>query len=147
MFSCKFCEIFKKIFFTECISMTTSVLVDSAALSWNISTLSMLTYSSSYNLHLFVEFWLVDTWLFAHWRHQRAVTRLKNVRQLNIRRGIKRVSNCHKVNLLVCYKINSSFLILKVSLTHWSVFSFETFIVSLLVNVTLFTYSFFRSIF
>ena len=69
--------------------MTTSVLVDSAALSWNISTLSMLTYSSSYNLHLFVEFWLVDTWLFAHWRHQRAVTRLKNVRQLNIRRGIK----------------------------------------------------------
>ena len=35
----------------------------------------------------FLEFWLVDTWSFAHWPHQRAVTHLENVRQLNIRRG------------------------------------------------------------
>ena len=39
--------------------------------------------------HLFLEFWLVNTWFFAHWRHQRAVTRLENVRQLNIRRDKK----------------------------------------------------------
>ena len=36
--------------------------------------------------HLFLEFWLITTWFFAHWRHQRVVTRLENVRQLNIRR-------------------------------------------------------------
>ena len=36
--------------------------------------------------HLFLEFSLVDTWFFAHWRHQRVVTRLQNIRQLNIRR-------------------------------------------------------------
>ena len=34
--------------------------------------------------HLFLEFYF-----FAHWRHQRVVTRLENVRQLNIRRGKK----------------------------------------------------------
>ena len=39
--------------------------------------------------HVFLEFWLVNTWFFAHWRHQRVVTRLENVRQLNIRRGKK----------------------------------------------------------
>ena len=39
--------------------------------------------------HLFLDFWLVNTWFFAHWRHQRAVTSLKNLRQLNIRRGKK----------------------------------------------------------
>ena len=39
--------------------------------------------------HLFLEFWLVHTWFFTHWRHQRAVTHLKNVRQLNIRRDKK----------------------------------------------------------
>ena len=39
--------------------------------------------------HLFLEFWLVSTWLFAHGRHQHAVTHLENVRQLNIRRGKK----------------------------------------------------------
>ena len=39
--------------------------------------------------HLFLEFWLVSTWFFAHWRHQRAVTHVENVRQLNIRRGKK----------------------------------------------------------
>ena len=37
--------------------------------------------------HLFLVFWLVNTWFFAHWRHQRAVTHPKNVRQLNIKRG------------------------------------------------------------
>ena len=26
---------------------------------------------------LFLEFWLVNTWFFAHWRRQRTVTRLK----------------------------------------------------------------------
>ena len=31
--------------------------------------------------HLFLDFWLVDTWIFPHWRHQRTVTRLENVRQ------------------------------------------------------------------
>ena len=34
---------------------------------------------------LFVEFWLVHIWFFPHWRHQRAVTRLKNIHQLNER--------------------------------------------------------------
>ena len=41
--------------------------------------------------HLFLEFWLVDTWFFADWRHHRAITRLENVRQSNIRRGKKQV--------------------------------------------------------
>ena len=39
--------------------------------------------------HLFLEFWSVDTWIIADWRHHRAVTRLENVRQSNIRRGKK----------------------------------------------------------
>ena len=39
--------------------------------------------------HLFTKFWLVDTWFFTHWRHHRAVIRLENVRQSNIRRGKK----------------------------------------------------------
>ena len=39
--------------------------------------------------HLFLEFWLVNGWFFAHWPHQRAVTRLENVRQLNISSGKK----------------------------------------------------------
>ena len=39
--------------------------------------------------NLFLEFWLVNPWYFTHWRHQRAVTCLENVRQLNIRRGKK----------------------------------------------------------
>ena len=39
--------------------------------------------------HLFLKFWLVDTWFFADWRHHRAVTRLESVRQSNIRRGKK----------------------------------------------------------
>ena len=37
--------------------------------------------------HLFLEFSLVSNWFFAHRRHQRALTRLENVRQINIRRG------------------------------------------------------------
>ena len=48
------------------------------------------TYSASDNLTpTFLEFWLTDTWIFVYWRHQRALTRLENVRQLNIRRGKK----------------------------------------------------------
>ena len=39
--------------------------------------------------HLFLEFWFVDTWFFADWRHQLAVTHLENVRQSNLRRGKK----------------------------------------------------------
>ena len=39
--------------------------------------------------HLFLEFWLVNTWFFARWRHQRAITRLENIRQLNTMRGKK----------------------------------------------------------
>ena len=38
---------------------------------------------------LFLEFWLIGTCFFAHPLDQRAVTRLENVRQLNIRRGKK----------------------------------------------------------
>ena len=38
---------------------------------------------------LFLEFRLVGTWFFAHWRHHRAVSRLENVRQSSIRRGKK----------------------------------------------------------
>ena len=38
---------------------------------------------------LFLKFWLVYTWFFAHSRDQWAVTRLENVRQLKIRRGKK----------------------------------------------------------
>ena len=38
---------------------------------------------------LILELWLVDTWFFAHTRNQHNVTRLENVRQLNIRRGKK----------------------------------------------------------
>ena len=48
------------------------------------------TYSASDNLTpTFLKFWLADTWIFVYWRHQRALTRLENVRQLNIRRGKK----------------------------------------------------------
>ena len=36
---------------------------------------------------LFLEFWLVHTWYFAHSRSQHIVTRLENVRDLNIRQG------------------------------------------------------------
>ena len=36
---------------------------------------------------LFFEFWLVNTWFYVHPRDQRVVTRLENIRQLNIRRG------------------------------------------------------------
>ena len=36
--------------------------------------------------HLFLEFWLVNTWFFVDWRHESAVARLENVRQLNKRR-------------------------------------------------------------
>ena len=39
--------------------------------------------------HLFLEFWLVDTWFFTHWRHHRDVTYIEYVRQPNIRRGKK----------------------------------------------------------
>ena len=39
--------------------------------------------------HLFLVFWLVGTWFFADWRHHRAVSRLENVRQPNIRWGEK----------------------------------------------------------
>ena len=37
--------------------------------------------------HLFLKFWLVDTWFFADWRHHHAVTCLENVCQSNIRRS------------------------------------------------------------
>ena len=49
-----------------------------------------LTYSPPYNLTPPVcGVWLVKTWFFAHWHHQPAVTRLENVRHLNIRRDKK----------------------------------------------------------
>ena len=38
---------------------------------------------------LFLKFWLVGTWLFPYWCHQRAETLLKNVSQLNIQWGKK----------------------------------------------------------
>ena len=46
---------------------------------------------------VFLEFWLVDTWFFAHPRDQRTVTRLENVGQLNIRR-------CKKLNFLLSHR-------------------------------------------
>ena len=49
-----------------------------------------LTYSPSYNLTPPIcGVWLVNTWFFAHWHHQPAVTCPENVRHLNIRRGKK----------------------------------------------------------
>ena len=39
--------------------------------------------------HPFLEFWLINAWFFAHWRHQRAITRLNIMRQLNISWGEK----------------------------------------------------------
>ena len=39
--------------------------------------------------HLFLKFWLVNTLVFSHWHHQRAVTHFDKVRQSNIRRGKK----------------------------------------------------------
>ena len=59
-------------------------------LHWNL-TLFCIKHTVRLTIwhHLFLEFWLVDTWFFIHWGHQRAVTRLENVRQLNIRRGKK----------------------------------------------------------
>ena len=50
--------------------------------------------------HLFLGFWLVNTWFFAHPHDHRAVTCLNNIHQLNIRRGKKLDSNCHIHNLL-----------------------------------------------
>ena len=38
---------------------------------------------------LSLEFRLTHTWIFAHWRHQRIVTRLENVQQLKKRWGRK----------------------------------------------------------
>ena len=49
--------------------------------------------------HLFLEFWLVDTWFFAHPQDQCAATCLKNVRQLNKGGAKSWVSNCHIHNL------------------------------------------------
>ena len=49
-----------------------------------------LTYSPSYNLTPPISRVLIGEHLiFCSWRHQRAVTRLENVRQLNIKRGQK----------------------------------------------------------
>ena len=39
--------------------------------------------------HLLLEFWMLNSSFFANWRHHRAVIRLENVRQSNIRRGKK----------------------------------------------------------
>ena len=49
---------------------------------------------------LILKFWLVNTSFFAHSRDQRSVTHLKNVRQLNKRRG-KKLSEFRVVNLYV----------------------------------------------
>ena len=68
--------------------------------------------------HLFLEFWLVDTWFLAYWRNQRAVIRLENVRQLNIRRGKKldfKLSHRHPHNEVrtILNFIMSAFITLK----------------------------------
>ena len=52
-------------------------------------------YSNWY--HRFLEFWLVNTWFFAHWRHQRASTHLENKCQSNTGRG-------KKLNFLISHK-------------------------------------------
>ena len=53
--------------------------------------------------HLFLEFWSVSTWCFAHWRHQRAVTRLKNVRHINLIRGkkVRKFDSCLKLMMQI----------------------------------------------
>ena len=51
--------------------------------------------------HLFLEFWLVHTWVLAHWHHRRAVTLLENICQLNIIRDKKlgfQLSHTHPLN-------------------------------------------------
>ena len=55
---------------------------------WHIARLTI-------RLHIFLELWLVDTWLFADTRPRRAVTLLENVVQSTLRRGKKPDFNCH----------------------------------------------------
>ena len=74
--------------------------------------------------HLFLEFWLVDTWLFADWRHRRAVTRLENVRQSNIWRGKKlgfQMSHEHPLYCIFMYLNHESKKILTeaISFSIW----------------------------
>ena len=76
-----------------------------------------MKYSHEYHIvcltiwhHLFLKFWLVNTWFFAHWRHQLAVTCLENVRQSNIRRGKKlgfQLSRRHPriICLIISYRV------------------------------------------
>ena len=71
--------------------------------------------------HLFLEFWLVYTWFFTHWRHHRAVTRLENVRQSNIRRDKKlgfQLSHKHSVRYSLCGSNNSKYSTASTSLLH-----------------------------
>ena len=59
----------------------------------------------------FLEFWLVDTWFFAHPRVQRAVTRLENVHQLNIRRGKKLgFQLSHRQTLHICAQFKNRYI-------------------------------------
>ena len=85
-------------------------------LSYKIKLIKVETYSTSGKRHhLFLEFWLVDTWFFTHWHHQRAVTRLENVGQSNIRRGKKldfQLPHKHPLKYYE-YKINSGSIYLK----------------------------------
>ena len=56
--------------------------------------------------------WFVDTWFFTHSRDKRAVTRLENVRQLNIRQGKKLCFQLsHTQPLIANYK--------RIRLTRW----------------------------
>ena len=82
--------------------------------------------------HLFLEFWLVNTWFFARWRHQHAVTRLENVRQLNIMPGKKLgFQLSHRQPPIIRYRFIVSSI------------SFLTSILVLSVNLLLFDFAFF----
>ena len=88
----------------EIVAHSEKVLAFQSLLSQNLFFITYHIVRLTISHHLFLEFWLVNTWFFAHWRHQRAVTRLENVRQLNIRRGKKLGSQLsHRQPHIKCY--------------------------------------------
>ena len=86
---------------------------------------------------LFLEFWLVNTWFYAYWHHQRAVTCLNNVRQLIIRRGKKQgFQLSHRQPL--CFLLRSLFTSCfdeKVNLIFYKIIGLELIVCLLLLYV------------
>ena len=76
VFTLDFCKIFINTFFYR------TSLVAASGNRWNHTIFICHTVMWQWDIT-----W--DTWFFADWRHHRAVTRLENVRQSNIRRGKK----------------------------------------------------------